>query len=219
MLYDSVMAESGKNSYTYNDNEIAVSDKSVIYKIETFDKAKNSSSAESKLVKVSGIIAPVPVLDCQSTVVVGSEYMFDATGSTDDTEIVSYSFDFGDGTAVVKNEKGKTLHIFDKTGKCKVTVSVTDSDGNTAKLTKEITVTSRELVGTVNVLLKDEKGNVLPNTDAYMDLGEEEQQHAFTDSNGLAVFEAPIGTHIVSSYKKITSPLSRIFLLQARKLV
>lgn len=68
-------------------------------------------------------------------------------------------------------------------------------------------------------MLKDEKGNVLPNTDAYIDLGEEEQQHAFTDSNGLAVFEAPIGTHIVSSYKKITSPLSRIFLLQARKLV
>jgi hypothetical protein len=209
VLYDSVMAESGKNSYTYNDNEIAVSDKSVIYKIETFDKAKNSSSAESKLVKVSGIIAPVPVLDCQSTVVVGSEYMFDATGSTDDTEIVSYSFDFGDGTAVVKNEKGKTLHIFDKTGKCKVTVSVTDSDGNTAKLTKEITVTSRELVGTVNVLLKDEKGNVLPNTDAYMDLGEEEQQHAFTDSNGLAVFEAPIGTHIVSSYKKDYLPVKQ----------
>ena len=209
VLYDSVMAESGKNSYTYNDNEIAVSDKSVIYKIEAFDKAKNSSSAESELVKVSGIIAPVPVLDCQSTVVVGSEYMFDATGSTDDTEIVSYSFDFGDGTAVVKNEKGKTLHIFDKTGKCKVTVSVTDSDGNTAKLTKEITVTSRELVGTVNVLLKDEKGNVLPNTDAYMDLGEEEQQHEFTDSNGLAVFEAPIGTHIVSSYKKDYLPVKQ----------
>ena len=209
VLYDSVMAESGKNSYTYNDNEIAVSDKSVIYKIEAFDKAKNSSSAESELVKVSGIIAPVPVLDCQSTVVVGSEYMFDATGSTDDTEIVSYSFDFGDGTAVVKNEKGKTLHIFDKTGKCKVTVSVTDSDGNTAKLTKEITVTSRELVGTVNILLKDEKGNVLPNTDAYMDLGEEEQQHAFTDSNGLAVFEAPIGTHIVSSYKKDYLPVKQ----------
>lgn len=209
VLYDSVMAESGKNSYTYNDNEIAVSDKSVIYKIETFDKAKNSSSAESKLVKVSGIIAPVPVLDCQSTVVVGSEYMFDATGSTDDTEIVSYSFDFGDGTAVVKNERGKTLHIFDKTGKYKVTVSVTDSDGNTAKLTKEITVTSRELVGTVNVLLKDEKGNVLPNTDAYMDLGEEEQQHAFTDSNGLAVFETPIGTHIVSSYKKDYLPVKQ----------
>lgn len=209
VLYDSVMAESGKNLYTYNDNEIAVSDKSVIYKIEAFDKAKNSSSAESELVKVSGIIAPVPVLDCQSTVVVGSEYMFDATGSTDDTEIVSYSFDFGDGTAVVKNEKGKTLHIFDKTGKYKVTVSVTDSDGNTAKLTKEITVTSRELVGTVNVLLKDEKGNVLPNTDAYMDLGEEEQQHALTDSNGLAVFEAPIGTHIVSSYKKDYLPVKQ----------
>ena len=209
VLYDSVMAESGKNLYTYNDNEIAVSDKSVIYKIEAFDKAKNSSSAESELVKVSGIIAPVPVLDCQSTVVVGSEYMFDATGSTDDTEIVSYSFDFGDGTAVVKSEKGKTLHIFDKTGKYKVTVSVTDSDGNTAKLTKEITVTSRELVGTVNVLLKDEKGNVLPNTDAYMDLGEEEQQHAFTDSNGLAVFEAPIGTHIVSSYKKDYLPVKQ----------
>ena len=209
VLYDSVMAESGKNLYTYNDNEIAVSDKSVIYKIEAFDRAKNSSSAESELVKVSGIIAPIPVLDCQSTVVVGSEYMFDATGSTDDTEIVSYSFDFGDGTAVVKNEKGKTLHIFDKTGKYKVTVSVTDSDGNTAKLTKEITVTSRELVGKVNVLLKDEKGNVLPNTDAYMDLGEEEQQHAFTDSNGLAVFEAPIGTHIVSSYKKDYLPVKQ----------
>lgn len=209
VLYDSVMAESGKTSYTYNDNEVSVSDKSVIYKIEAFDKCKNSSSAESELVKVSGVIAPIPVLDCQSTVVVGSEYMYDATGSTDDTEIVSYSFDFGDGTDVVKNESGKALHIFSKTGKYKVTLSVTDSDGNTAKLTKQITVTSRELVGTVNVLLKDDSGNVLPNTDAYMDLGEDNQQHALTDSNGLAVFEAPIGTHIVSSYKKDYLPVKQ----------
>lgn len=209
VLYDSVMAESGKTSYTYNDNEVSVSDKSVIYKIEAFDKCKNSSSAESELVKVSGVIAPIPVLDCQSTVVVGSEYMYDATGSTDDTEIVSYSFDFGDGTDVVKNESGKALHIFSKTGKYKVILSVTDSDGNTAKLTKQITVTSRELVGTVNVLLKDDSGNVLPNTDAYMDLGEDNQQHALTDSNGLAVFEAPIGTHIVSSYKKDYLPVKQ----------
>ena len=71
--------------------------------------------------------------------------MFDATGSTDDTEIVSYSFDFGDGTAVVKNERGKTLHIFDKTGKYKVTVSVTDSDGNTAKLTRKLQLQAESL--------------------------------------------------------------------------
>ncbi len=201
ILYDSVIAESGKTSYTYNDDGIKASDKSVIYKIESYDKCDNTSSVESELLKLSGKIPPTPLLNCQSTVVVGSEYMYDATASIDDGKIVSYSFNFGDGTAVVKNENGKAFHIFKNSGKYKVTLSVTDNDGNTSKLTKEITVTNRDLVSTVSVCVKDNNGHVLSNTDAYMDLGEKTQQHRTTDSNGVAVFEVPIGTHVVSAYK------------------
>ena len=208
-LYDSVMAEKGRTSYTYTDDELSVSDKSVIYKIEAFDASKNTGSAETELMKISGTIPPIPLLECQSTVVMGSEYLFDASASTDDTGIVSYSFDFGDGTELCTVKDGKVLHIYNKSGKYTLTLSVVDSDGNTAKTTKEITVTSRELMGTVAVSVKDDSGNLMPNTDVYMDLGEESQLHMVTDSKGVALFELPVGTHTVSSYKENYLPVKR----------
>ena len=200
-LYDSVMAINGKTSYSYTDDEITVSDKNVQYRVEAHDAAGNTSYADTEVVSVSGTIKPVALLDCQSTVVCGSEYIFDGSVSTDDGEIVSYSFDFGDGSDTVTNTDGKAKHIYTEKGKYTLALEVTDNDGNVSETKKTITVTGRELLGTVYVTVKDDNGNVLPNTDVYADLGEEYEQHAYTNSSGMATFELSVGTHIIASYK------------------
>ena len=200
-LYDSVMVVNGKYSYTYTDDEITVSDKNVQYRVEAHDAAGNTSYADTETMSVSGTINPIALINCQSTVVCGSEYMFDGSVSTDDGQIVSYSFDFGDETDIVTNTDGKVKHIYAEKGKYTLTLQVLDNDGNVSETKKIITVTSRELVGSVYVTVKDDSGNVLPNTDVYADLGEAGEQHAFTDSFGRASFELSVGTHIIASYK------------------
>ena len=77
----------------------------------------------------------------------------------------------------------------------------TDDDGNTDTATKSITVTSREIVGKLNVVVKDDSGKVLPNTPVYVDLGESGEQSSATDSKGNVSFNLSVGTHIVSSFK------------------
>ena len=61
---------------------------------------------------------------------VGSEILFDASDSFDhEGEIISYLWDFGDGY----NEYGMVIsHIYDSQGAFPVTLTVSDSDGNTA---------------------------------------------------------------------------------------
>lgn len=202
-LYDSVRAQAGQTSYRYTDDGVEIADKSVQYKIEAFDPAGNSSSKETEAMNVNGAntIAPIAVLDCQPTVVCDSEYVFDGSHSTDDGSIVSYRFDFGDGTDAVTNTSGKAKHIFTEKGTFTVTLQATDNDGNVGTDRKTVTVTGRELVGRVNIIIKDDKGSVLPGTDVYADIGEENAQHAVTDYAGCAMFELSVGSHVISSYK------------------
>ena len=200
-LYDSVMAQTGKTSYSYTDEEITLADRSVGYKIESYDRTGNTATAQTEMLGVTGMIKPTAIIDCQPTMVFGSEYLFDGTGSVDDGGITSYEFNFGDGTDPVINAEGTTTHVYNEQGEYTFTLTVTDTDGNTDTVTKQITVTGRELVSKVYVTVKDDKNNVMPNTDVYADLGETNQQHAYTNSSGLATFELPVGTHIISSYK------------------
>ena len=200
VLYDSVMAESGKSNYSYTDDELEVTDKTVQYKVESHDSAENTDSAETEVTKINGVIKPTTVINCQSTVVCGSEYMFDASASTDDGNIVSYTFDFGDG--IIKTvTNGQVLHTYSVRGTYSLKVMTTDDDGNTDTATKSITVTSREIVGKLNVVVKDDSGKVLPNTPVYVDLGESGEQSSATDSKGNVSFNLSVGTHIVSSFK------------------
>ena len=200
VLCDSVMAESGKSNYSYTDDELEVTDKTVQYKVESHDSAENTDSAETEVTKINGVIKPTTVINCQSTVVCGSEYMFDASASTDDGNIVSYTFDFGDGTIKTVTD-GQVLHTYIVRGNYSLKVMTTDDDGNTYTATKSITVTSREIVGKLNVVVKDDSGKVLPNTPVYVDLGESGEQSSATDSKGNVSFNLSVGTHIVSSFK------------------
>lgn len=67
----------------------------------------------------------------------------DASTSTDDGGIVSYRFDFGDGTPAVGPQLGATAtHTYDQTGTFTVTVTVTDTIGQTSTDVDTVTVTT-----------------------------------------------------------------------------
>ncbi len=76
------------------------------------------------------------------------EVIFDASGSIDsDGMIVSYDWDFGDGTT---GSGITTTHIYDEPGTYTVTLTVTDDDGATATATQTIEVEIGE-TGTARV--------------------------------------------------------------------
>jgi len=71
---------------------------------------------------------------------VGEEVTFDASGSSDsDGDIVSYEWDFGDGTTF----EGQTgSYAYEEAGDYTVTLTITDDDGATDTLSESLTVDS-----------------------------------------------------------------------------
>jgi PKD repeat protein len=68
----------------------------------------------------------------------GLDAAFDASGSTDpDGAVVSYAWDFGDGTSGVGPTPG---HTYAQAGTYSVTLTVTDDDGGTSSHTAPVTV-------------------------------------------------------------------------------
>lgn len=71
---------------------------------------------------------------------VGTDIRFDATSSVDtDGSIVSYRWDFGDGTA---NSGATVLHSYDRGGTFTVVLTVTDDRGLTATTAQQISVSA-----------------------------------------------------------------------------
>lgn len=68
----------------------------------------------------------------------GDEIQFDAAGSEDpDGSIVSYAWDFGDGTS---DSGERTSHAYESAGEFTVTLTVTDDAGATDDMSKTVTV-------------------------------------------------------------------------------
>jgi hypothetical protein len=82
------------------------------------------------------VTPPIAKAGQDITVRQGESVTLDASGSTDNIGIVSYEWDFGDGTT----GSGKTVsHIYEKPGTYRVTLTVKDAAGNYA--TDSITIT------------------------------------------------------------------------------
>ena len=68
----------------------------------------------------------------------GQDITFDASGSTDDSSIANYAWDFGDGT----QGTGRQLtHRYSAPGSYNVTLTLTDSDGTMAGTSRVVVVT------------------------------------------------------------------------------
>ena len=67
---------------------------------------------------------------------------FDASASTDDQRIVSYSWSFGDGTSSVTASNPLTSHTYSSKGKYTVTLQVLDDGGLSSSVAKYIIIKS-----------------------------------------------------------------------------
>jgi parallel beta-helix repeat protein len=74
---------------------------------------------------------------------VGLSVTADASASTDDQGIASYSFDFGDGSPAVGPQPDATaIHTYTSAGTFTVTVTVRDTANNSAEATRQVIVTA-----------------------------------------------------------------------------
>lgn len=69
---------------------------------------------------------PTAVLQCPATAARGQTVSFSAAGSSDDTGITAYAFDFGDGSAPVSGSSASVSHLYTVAGTYLVSLAVTD---------------------------------------------------------------------------------------------
>ena len=104
------------------------------------DPAANSLDVTSQDGKITIMNeAPVAVIEASPVARVGEAITLNGAKSTDDSVIVSYAWDFGDGT---KGEGETVKHVYPRTGDFTVTLIVTD-DGNPQALTGSTTLIVR----------------------------------------------------------------------------
>jgi len=89
---------------------------------------------------------------------VGEEVTFNASKSSDDGEIISYLWDFGDG----KGGEGVVVtHTYTQPGTYRVELTVVDDDGLSSSISKNVTVTQPESVLNISYPIVLKPGNAL----------------------------------------------------------
>jgi chitodextrinase len=124
------------------------------------EQGLNSSWSSSLTVIVSQEmqgLPPVPDIQSVERIQAHEPMEFNASGSIDvDGEIVSYLWDFGDGTTSTEVHPS---HTFEQPGTYEVTLTVTDNDGNIYSKTVSVTVTTE---GSLNAGQQTEETSLLP---------------------------------------------------------
>ncbi len=125
------------NSHAYEDNGVYT----VTLTVTDNDGATGSATTTKNVLNRS----PVASFTEDATTVAENETIhFDASGSYDpDGTIVSYEWDFGDGTT---GTEVTTEHAYIEAGTYTVTLTVTDDDGASSSVTAEKIVETQEAV-------------------------------------------------------------------------
>lgn len=184
----------GKCLYAAKDTQLSDLAVRYSYRIDAVDLYGNTSSYYVAPVELPDRSMPKPVISCEASMEIGVQYYVDASLSSDNGAIVSYHFDFGDGTTSTER---KPVHVYNNAGTYVITLTVTDNDGHVSSCSKEVTVTERRLLGLLTVRVVDQDGRAVPNAPVYFDLAEESQIIRTTNIRGEAQFTASVGRHTI----------------------
>lgn len=187
-------AVEGQQEYACHDYNLSLGKTTYYYRIDAVDDCGNVASLVTNAVSIPDRSAPEPAISCDNTMEVGVEYRISAADSSDNSKVVSYHFDFGDGT---ESTQVNPVHVYQETGTYTLTLTVTDDDGNKSSIEKEVTVKERSAIGTARIRIVDENGVAVPGAPVYFDLAEEDQVIKVTDSSGYVSFTADAGKHTV----------------------
>lgn len=155
----------GKHSYTVTSDVSSYGAGTYYFFIDSYDNTGNANTAALEAVRISSSeIGELPETEKKiNAVFTAPKYMeqsvqelFDASASSNYDSKMTYSWDFGDSTTA---EGVKVTKSFAKAGEYTVKLTVSDSKGNYGTYEKQIIVSKREKLGTVNVHVIDEKGN------------------------------------------------------------
>jgi uncharacterized protein YjdB/fibronectin type 3 domain-containing protein/protocatechuate 3,4-dioxygenase beta subunit len=187
----------GQEHYTYSDASIALGKSVYGYRIEAVDAVGNKAFLDTPSVATPDRDSPTASVDCDSVMEKGKEYEIDASGSSDNGRIVSYEFDFGDGTT---SGARKPIHVYGATGDYTITLRVTDDDGNQSVVTRNVTVKEPAAVGSLRIAVKDQDGAPVPGATVYFDMGGASEAKKKADGSGCADFTAEPGQYAVGAF-------------------
>jgi len=134
----------------------------------------------------------------------GFEAAFDGTASTDNDRIVSYAWDFGDGTA---GTGAQPAHTYETLGAYDAALTVTDTAGNSATATARVTVYDPSQVGMLEVrVLDDTSGAPIPGASVAVQPYGGEPLKYLADAQGLVRLIQVPGNYHISAYKSDYKP-------------
>lgn len=187
----------GSYNCQFQDYSIIGTPGTYIYKVEAVDDCGNTSFMTSDpviVLKDQNHGLPVAVINCESIMEAGAEYIIDGSLSSDNSKIVSWLFDFGDGTS---STESRPVHVYEKAGTYTITLTVTDDEGNESSVTKEVEVREVNTIGTVKVRVIDENNKPVSDAPVYFNLGQPDQVIHKTDRDGYASFSSEAGRYTI----------------------
>ena len=186
----SVSARDGETAYTFTDTlSWTQCGQSYTYRVTATDTQGNQASAVSVAVTPEAPAdtqAPTAVITAPAAAFQGDTLSFSAAGSSDDRDITSYIWDFGDG----ESASGKSVtHTYAAGGTYTVTLTLTDQADNRTVQTRTVTVTAAADNAPVTVTVLGQNGTPLRSAQVVYDLGGANTSY-YTDSSGQVSFHS-----------------------------
>ena len=196
------IAENGSSSYIASTSIPSYTDTNIQprmlyhYRVEAVDKCGNTSFAEVKNARSTPVYA---VLNCDTALSTGAEYIFDAASSSASSEIKTYCFDFGDKTIQTGTERS-VIHTYEKEGTYTVKLTVTDANNNHDTITRQVIVKNPSYIGKTTIKVVDADNNPLVGAKVYFDYDKNLDNCKVANNSGNVVFSAEAGRYVIGIY-------------------
>ena len=184
---------------TYLD-ETAIPHEMYRYAAKIFDTAGNYNWTDIVTCYADDVdeIDPTVVLPEKYTALSGISVRLDGSLCTDNVHIKSFSWDMGDGTTATSV---RPEHIYQEPGEYTVTLTVTDTSGNSSTGTTIVEVKSAETSGICSIKVVDENNNPIPYAYVYINAGNDRNTVFYTDDAGEIKLAYGKGRYQIAAYK------------------